>query len=86
MSKILSAAEVKEQFTDLMNHVNHHKERVIVTRRGKEVAAIIPIEDLYFLQQTHDHRLLNEALDALTEVRQQGSIPLETFKAKVGVL
>lgn len=86
MSKLLNAAEVKEQFTDLINHISQHKERVIVTRRGKELAAIIPIEDLYFLQQTHDHRLLNEALDALTEVRQQGSISFDHFKTKAGLL
>ncbi len=86
MNKVLSAAEVKEQFSELVNHVVHNKERIIVTRRGKEVMAVIPIEDLYFLQQTHDHRLLNEALDALAEVRQQGSISLEAFKSKIGLV
>jgi prevent-host-death family protein len=41
----INTADAKEQFVDLINRVAHNKERIVLTRRGKEIAAIIPVED-----------------------------------------
>lgn len=42
----LSTVEARNQFADLINRVAYGKERVILTRRGKALVAVVPIEDL----------------------------------------
>lgn len=81
---ILNTLDAKEQFADLINRVAHSKDRVILTRRGKEIAAIIPIEDLITLQASQDNHDLREAIEALKEARSVGTITLHTLKEDIG--
>jgi len=81
---VLNTLEAKEQFADLVNRVAHSKDRIILTRRGKEIAAIIPIEDLVLLQESLDNQDVREAIEALKEARQVGTITLEKLKEEVG--
>lgn len=80
----MNTMDAKEQFADLITRVSHHKERVILTRRGKEIAAIIPLEDLQLLEESEDRHDLKEAIDALKEARNEGLITLEQLKEEVG--
>lgn len=80
----VNTIDAKEEFSELINRVSHSKERVILTRRGKEIAAIVPIEDLQMLQQSQNQTDLHEAYEALKEARAQGSTTLEDLKNKVG--
>ena len=82
---IMNTVEAKEQFADLINRVVHSNERVILTRRGKEIAAIIPLEDLKLLQESQDRHDLREATEALKEARSIGTITLEQLKEEVGI-
>lgn len=81
---IMNTADAKEQFTDLINRVVHSKERIILTRRGKEIAAIIPLEDLQVLQESQDRQDLRDAIDALKEARDVGAMTLEQLKEEIG--
>lgn len=81
---VLNTSDAKEQFADLVNRVAHSKERVILTRRGKEIAAIIPIEDLTTLQASQDGHDLREAIEALREARNLGTITLQELKENIG--
>ncbi|EKD72411.1 MAG: prevent-host-death family protein [uncultured bacterium] len=80
----MNTIEAKEQFTDLVNRVAHQKERIILTRRGKEIAAIIPIEDLTLLSASQDKQDLHEAIDSLKEARSEGSMTLEQLQEDLG--
>jgi prevent-host-death family protein len=42
----ISTVEARNNFSDIVNRAAYGKERVILTRRGKPIAAIIPAEDL----------------------------------------
>jgi prevent-host-death family protein len=81
---IINTTAAKEQFADIINRVTHTKERVILTRRGKEIAAIIPLEDLILLQESEDRHDLREAIEALKEARHAGTTTLEQLKAEAG--
>lgn len=81
---IMNTVEAKEQFTDLINRVAHSKERFILTRRGKEIAVIIPYEDLKLLQDSQDKSDLRDAIDALKEARSTGTMTLEKLKEDIG--
>jgi prevent-host-death family protein len=80
----LTTIEAKEEFSELINRVTHNKERIVLTRRGKEIAAIISFEDFQDLQQTQNKNDLDQAVEALQEARSKGSVTLEDFKAELG--
>ncbi len=80
----ISTADAKEEFSELLNRVTHYKERIILTRRGKEIAVIVPLEDLLTLQKSQSKNDLDEAVEALQEARNQGTIALEDLKTEIG--
>ena len=81
---LISTANAKQEFSELIHRVSHGKERIILTRRGQEIAAIIPVEDLLLLQNSQDKTDLQEAIDALKEARREGTTSLETLKEELG--
>ena len=72
MGKTVSAAQAKARFSDLVARVAVAGERFVIERRGKPVAALISIEDLKRLQQTHDTR--ERPLGALALVGAWGDV------------
>jgi antitoxin Phd len=84
MPMTITTAEAQDKFPDLINEVIHNKEHIILTRRGKEIAAIITLEDLHLLQQFKDKNDLQEAVEALKEAREQGSMTIEQVKDEIG--
>lgn len=42
----LPASKARQGFAATINRAAHGKERVVVRRRGKEIAAVVPIDDL----------------------------------------
>jgi prevent-host-death family protein len=42
----ISVADVRSSLADILNRVAYKKERMVITRHGKQLAAIVPIEDL----------------------------------------
>ena len=84
MTTTINIAEAKEEFSELINRVAHSKERIVITRRDKEVAAIIPLEDLHVLQNSQNKSDLHDATEALKEARLQGSVTLDELKDNMG--
>ncbi len=81
MAKV-STVKARNQFSDVINRAAYGKERVVLTRRGKDVVAVVPIEDVRLLEEIEDH-LDNEAADkALKESR---TIPWEKIKKDLGL-
>ncbi|MBC7545098.1 MAG: type II toxin-antitoxin system Phd/YefM family antitoxin [Candidatus Sericytochromatia bacterium] len=46
----ISAGDAREQFAEIINQVGYSKERIVVTRHGKDIVAVVPIEDLKRLE------------------------------------
>lgn len=42
----MTTVEARENFSELINQAAYGKERVVLTRRGKELVAIVPLSDL----------------------------------------
>jgi len=55
------------------------RERVVVKRRGKEVAAVVPIDDLRLLEELEDWIDLADARAALAETKKKGAKPLDVI-------
>jgi len=50
----VSVSEARETFAELVNRAAYGHERVLVARRGRPVAAIVPIEDVEFIERIED--------------------------------
>jgi prevent-host-death family protein len=81
----ISTVKAREQLSTVINRVAFGKERVVLTRRGKEVAAVVPIEDVKLLEELEDRIDLEEARAALAETKSRGTIPWEKIKADLGL-
>jgi prevent-host-death family protein len=84
MTITINTADAKEEFSELINRVSHNKERIVLTRRDKEIAAIVPIEDLILLEATQNKADLEEAIEALKVSRREGTLTLDTLKKEIG--
>jgi prevent-host-death family protein len=56
----LSVVQLRQSLAEILNRAAYQGERVVIHRRGKDAAAIIPIEDLRLLE-----RLIEEIEDRL---------------------
>lgn len=81
----ISTVKAREQLSTVINRAAFGKERVVLTRRGKEVAAVVPIEDVKLLEELEDRIDLEEARTALAETKSKGTIPWEKIKADLGL-
>lgn len=83
----VTSEEVRLNLGELINRVRYRSERVKVTRRGKPVIAMVPLEDLEFMEQVLD--ALEDEIDLpvikerLMEFEETGeSVPWEQIKAE----
>ena len=81
----LAAGQVRKGFADALNRVAYGRERIVLHRRGKNVAAMVPIEDLALLEELETRLDLEEVRAALAEARKKGTISWEKLKAELGL-
>lgn len=77
---IISTVEARTHFSDVINQVIYAKEHITLSRHGREVAAIVPLEDLQLLEKLEDSIDIKEALAAKKEMQAKGGIKWEIFK------
>jgi len=80
----MATSEARDNFTELINRAAYSGERTVIRRRGKGMAAIVPMEDFDLLEKVED--LIDRDLlkKARAEVRRAGTIPWEKVKADAG--
>jgi prevent-host-death family protein len=85
----MAASQVRSDFADVLNRVAYKGERIVLHRRGKNVAAIIPTEEFDFLQ-----RKIEEAEDkadraairrAKRDIKKHGTVPWDDVKKRLGL-
>ena len=76
----LSTTEAQEKFPELLRRVAAGKERIILTRAGEELAAVVPIEDLALVEALEDRADIEETREALREAREKGTTSLADLK------
>ena len=81
----LAASDVREHFADVLNRVAYGGDRVVVERRGKEMAAIVSLDDLKVLEAIEDRLDSDDALSALEEAEREGTTSWSSLKAELGL-
>ena len=78
-------SEARGDFSDTINRVAYRGERVVLTRHGRRVAAVVPVEDLDLLEALEDARDLDEVRGALADPENRDRVGWEDLKAKLGL-
>ena len=81
----VNTVNARAQFSDIINRAAFGKERVTLTRRGKEIVAVVPIEDVRLLEALEDKIDLEEARAALAESKKKGTVSWEKVKKELGL-
>jgi prevent-host-death family protein len=86
----VTSEEVRDSLGELINRVKYRHERMKVTRRGKPVAALVPVEDLELLEQLLEALEEKQDIPVVRERLQQfketgDGIPWEALRAKLGL-
>ena len=81
MAESKRISEARGEFSDLVNRAAYRHERVLLTRHGKPIAAIVSTGDLELLEALEDRDDLEAALDR----DNHKEIPWEQVKADLGL-
>jgi len=78
----LPATKMRENLSDVINRVAYRGERIVLRRRGKDLAAVVSIQDLAFLDELENYLDVESARKALKEKR---TIPWLKLKKQLGL-
>ncbi len=81
--KHLSTTRARREFAELVNRVAYAGERIVLERRGKDVMALVSVEDLELLEKIEDKIDLRVARKRLMD--GEDLVPWEDVKAKLGL-
>ena len=81
----MTATEARDDFAAVVNRAAFGKERVLLTRRGRELAAVVPLEDVVLLEALEDYLDVAAARQALANPENDERIPWEQVKAGLGL-
>jgi prevent-host-death family protein len=77
------ASQAREKFADILNEVAFQGERIRVQRSGKDIVAVVPIEDLELIEALEDRADLAAMKKALAEKGER--VPWSKLKAELGL-
>jgi len=83
MATTVSTSKARIDFAEMINLVAYRGERVVLDRHGKPIAAIIPIDDLVFLEEIEERMDVEAAKRALAKSNER--IPYERIRQELGL-
>lgn len=76
----IPTAEARRQLADLVNRVAYGKERVVLTRHGRAVAALVPMEDLSLLERVRARLRRRRVEQAVREAESGDAVSWESLR------
>lgn len=80
-----TASDARQNFADLINHVAYGNERVLIHRHGKQLAGVVPVNDLALLRDIEAFIDLEDARQAVREAQEQKTVSVEELKKRLGL-
>jgi len=82
----ISTVEARERLSEIVNRAAFGKERVILSRRGKALVAVVPLEDLAILEDLEQKADLDAYRKAKVDFERSGrkSVPWTQVKKELG--
>ncbi len=78
----LNVSQAREEFPEVVNRAADGKKRTIVSRRGKDVAAVIPMEDLRLLERLAREEMDRMDIEAARKALAEGGKNISLREAK----
>ncbi len=78
----VAVREARVSLADLLNRVAYRGERIVLHRRGKDAAALVPVEDLRLIEELEDRIDVEEAKRILAQMKRTGERPIPWSKAR----
>ena len=82
----ISTADARNRFSEIINRAAFGKERIVLTRRGKDLVGVVPLEDVELLEWLED-RLDIKLADAVKKKIDAGepTLPLDEVARAWGI-
>ena len=80
----MGVSDARDHLSEVVDRARYTQERVVLTKRGREVGAIISIDDLNLLEMLEDQLDIKEARQALEE-SQGERISYDEVRKKLGL-
>lgn len=80
-----TGSKEREGFADAINRAAFGNERVLLRRRGRAVAAVVPLNDLRLLEALENRIDLVDARSALAQVNKKGAQSLDAILKDLGI-
>ena len=83
----IATSKMRKDLSEVVNRVAYRGERILLNRNGKDVAAIVSVDDLAKLRKLEDALDYDAGEKALKKMRdkKQKSIPWERIKRKLKI-
>lgn len=78
--KHVTTAEARRNLAEVLNQAAYGGERFVVTRHGKELVAIVPLEEATLLDRLRGFLAKRDYEAALREVADAGAVPWEEVR------
>jgi prevent-host-death family protein len=85
MERQYTTGEARNRFSEVINEAAYGAHRVVLTRHGKTIAAVVPISDLELLHELERIIDVEEARQALVEAQTGGAVTLKDLKENLGI-
>ena len=72
--KQITTAEARKRLSELLNRAAYGKERFVLTRHGKELVAIVPLEDVTLLDRLKTLLERRDFESAMAEIDEAGTV------------
>lgn len=83
-ARTLSVTDARSQFADVVNSVAYSNNPTVITKNGKNVAAVVPYGALEVLARLEAMFDIENAEKSLAEYKRKGGISLDELKKKLG--
>ncbi len=76
--------DARQELADLLNRVAYRQERVVLTRYGRPLAAVVPMQDVELLERLEAQADLEAMREALADPANAEPLPWPKVKADLG--
>lgn len=80
----MTAVKVRDNFSEVVARAAYGKERIYITKNGKNLAALIPVEDMALLEELEDRLDAADADRILDKTKPTDLVPFEEYLRKRG--
>jgi prevent-host-death family protein len=81
----VSVADARSDLAELLNRVAYGKQRLVITRHGRELAAVVPVEDLRLMTRLRRFVTRKDVARALAELDAGKTSPWNELRKELGL-